>query len=366
MWYEINEKYSGIKREILRQYLSKCKACIVNEPLKRNDPIRNIVAKSVFERVQIDLVDLSKYESQNEGFKWILNIIDCYSKYLFSYKLKAKSGILVNLFLFRCRRNSEIYLRIMDHQELCKVTMERNLKISMFMRFVMNSESLESMVVQENRPLKVKLREPIRLFVDHWQKICMAKRRNGSIFTVLFYLYLDQVVRRYNNIRHRAINKRPFESFFRRKKQFNSEFDMEENAENDIIIDDNIDDNAAYMEGSLTCSEPELDDLEADQVEEINVDDGGDIEQVAFNERYLRKENSYKQVHLRKTQFFVGDKVLLAKDFDNNQDTKKLKLEPFKYEDEFIIVEILEENKLRLSQNGNEFIVDKSRVIKFG
>lgn len=101
MWYAITREYSGIKREVLKEYLANCEECQHYQALKTTDVVKNIRASRSFERLQIDLVDLRKFSSLNDGFNWMLNVIDVFSKYLFSFKLKDKSAIEVISILFK-------------------------------------------------------------------------------------------------------------------------------------------------------------------------------------------------------------------------------------------------------------------------
>jgi hypothetical protein len=43
----------------------------------------------------IDCVDLRKYSDQNDRYCWIFNVIDTFTKYLWSFKLKNKSAVSI-------------------------------------------------------------------------------------------------------------------------------------------------------------------------------------------------------------------------------------------------------------------------------
>jgi hypothetical protein len=55
-------------------------------------PTRKIVTQGIDHIWEADLLVMSKYSRQNGGFKYILNVIDCFSKYAWSVALKDKSG----------------------------------------------------------------------------------------------------------------------------------------------------------------------------------------------------------------------------------------------------------------------------------
>lgn len=75
--------------------MSKLKADIVRElhkPARRKYPRRRIIIKGFDETWQADLADLSLYSRENSGNKYILVVIDCFSKYVWTEPLKTKSG----------------------------------------------------------------------------------------------------------------------------------------------------------------------------------------------------------------------------------------------------------------------------------
>ncbi len=58
----------------------------------RASTIRQITAYEFQERLQVDLVDMSKYAWENNGFKWIITIVDVYSKLAWATPLKNKTA----------------------------------------------------------------------------------------------------------------------------------------------------------------------------------------------------------------------------------------------------------------------------------
>ncbi|KAI5149853.1 hypothetical protein ENBRE01_3064 [Enteropsectra breve] len=43
----------------------------------------------------MDCIDLTKYNTENDGYSWILNIMDAFTKYVWSFPLVQKTGIAV-------------------------------------------------------------------------------------------------------------------------------------------------------------------------------------------------------------------------------------------------------------------------------
>ena len=63
----------------------------LHRPLKRPKLFRRIYTKGIKYLFQIDLIDMSKYENENDGYRWFITIIDTFSKKAWAFKLKRKS-----------------------------------------------------------------------------------------------------------------------------------------------------------------------------------------------------------------------------------------------------------------------------------
>lgn len=68
---------------------------VVNElhkPARVNFPRRRVIVKGLNDLYQCDLVEMIPYSKVNKGYKYILMIINVFSKYVWSYPLKNKSS----------------------------------------------------------------------------------------------------------------------------------------------------------------------------------------------------------------------------------------------------------------------------------
>ncbi|KAG0425508.1 hypothetical protein DMUE_6024, partial [Dictyocoela muelleri] len=88
----LNNIYHKIKREYIRQIISVCLTCSQSQSLKIKQSFIHIKAKHQRERLQIDCVDLSAWAEFNDGNKYILNIIDVFSKFCMVCFIKDKSA----------------------------------------------------------------------------------------------------------------------------------------------------------------------------------------------------------------------------------------------------------------------------------
>ncbi|KAF7685800.1 hypothetical protein CDIK_3451 [Cucumispora dikerogammari] len=91
-----NNFFFKIPRDIIREVVSNCTTCRQAQPFKVKETQIHILAKRPMERLMIDLIDMQRYKELNEGYVWILTVIDVYSKFTWAFSLVKKSGIEVS------------------------------------------------------------------------------------------------------------------------------------------------------------------------------------------------------------------------------------------------------------------------------
>ena len=62
---------------------------------RRNFPRRKVIIKGLHETFQADLVDMQLYARENSGFKYILTVIDTFSKKAWAVPIKNKERVSV-------------------------------------------------------------------------------------------------------------------------------------------------------------------------------------------------------------------------------------------------------------------------------
>lgn len=70
---------SSIRTEIARE---------LHRQSRKNFPTRYVELKGVHDLYQADLVEMKEFSSVNKGFKYILTMINCFSKYAIAVPLK--------------------------------------------------------------------------------------------------------------------------------------------------------------------------------------------------------------------------------------------------------------------------------------
>ena len=88
-----NREFWGITRALCRLFVKRCTDCQLKQPRQHKAAIVPILAKALFERIVIDLIDYSRKPSH--GYKWILHACDHFSKCHWAYAMPNKESASV-------------------------------------------------------------------------------------------------------------------------------------------------------------------------------------------------------------------------------------------------------------------------------
>ena len=199
--HEINP---DIKRDHVKQYLSKQLAYTLHFPRREKFKRNRIIVASINEQWEADLVDMQTFSRQNGGYKYILTVIDCFSKMAYVRPVKAKTGKLI----------TEAF------KDIFKTAKPLNLRTDRGLEF-------------ENKDLKQYLRKlQINHFTSKDEKIkcAIVERFNRTLKSRMFKYFtakgtrkyinvLQDFVKAYNDSYHRSIRMRPNDVNFDNEKQ---------------------------------------------------------------------------------------------------------------------------------------------------
>lgn len=180
---------SEVKRQIVEE---------IHRPARKNFKRRKMILKGIYDLWQADLIEMIPYSKENKGFKYILVVIDCFSKYIWAVAVKRKSGNDIN----------DAFRKILQS---CKGRVPRNLQTdrgkefynkganSLFKKFCINhystySNTKASIVERAIRTLK-------NMF---WKKFSLQG-------TYEWISLLKSLLQEYNNKKHRTIGMAPAE-----------------------------------------------------------------------------------------------------------------------------------------------------------
>lgn len=163
-------------------------------PARRRFRRNRIIATSIGDLCQADLVDMTSFAAGNDGFKYFLTFIDVFSKKAFVVPLKSKNAVEIK------NGFKQIFDQFVPKQiQTDRGTEFKNATILNFMRkhgvhlfFSYNQDIKASVVERFNRTLRARM---FRYFTS------VGHRRYVNV--------LQQLVQSYNYSHHRAIRMRP-------------------------------------------------------------------------------------------------------------------------------------------------------------
>lgn len=175
------------EQEVLSQEL--------HAPARKNYRRRKVVTLGPNETLQIDIVDMSKLASKNKGYKYMLTVIDTFSKVAHAVPLKTKSGLEVANAFEGILKTLDPPVKLVhadEGKEFLNANFESLLKKYNIKMYNTYSGLKASIVERFNRTLKTKMwRKFTELNSHNWLKI------------------LPQLIEDYNNTYHRTIKTKP-------------------------------------------------------------------------------------------------------------------------------------------------------------
>lgn len=175
-----------VKREVVEE---------LHRPARKNFRRRRVIVKGLNDMWQTDLVQMNQYSKVNKGYKYILVVINVFSKYAWCQPVKNKSGKEVTLAMKTILDQSKIKPKLIHSDrggEYFNVHFKRLMerwKINHYSSF----SSLKASVVERlNRTLKQQMWKTFSLRGDYkWVDV------------------LQDIVSKYNDTVHRTIGMKP-------------------------------------------------------------------------------------------------------------------------------------------------------------
>ena len=129
----------------------------LHKPVKRKFQRRQVLVNEIDDVWATDLVEMQEWKSVNNGYRYILNVIDCFSKYAWSVPLKDKMGKTV-LDAFQCivktSNRKPKYIWVDEGKKFYNKDMTAWLKDENITRYSTHGEHKSAIVERFNRTLK--------------------------------------------------------------------------------------------------------------------------------------------------------------------------------------------------------------------
>ena len=171
---------------------------VVNElhkAARKNFSRRRVILKGLNDLLQADLVEMIPYSKENKNYKYLLTVIDAFSKYAWAIPIKQKTGLEVTQAINKIIQqlpSPPRNIQTDDGKEFYNIHFKRlvtKLNINHYSTF---SGLKASIVERFNRTLKNKM----------WKQFSMQ----GSY---KWLPILKNLLQTYNNTKHRTINMKP-------------------------------------------------------------------------------------------------------------------------------------------------------------
>ena len=191
----VKENYPNVKWRQVKDYLKKDDGYTLHRPIRKPRKYRRILTKHINYLWQIDLVDMSSLARINKNFKWIIMVIDCFSKKLWAIKTKRKTGLIITNALkdlLTSQRPAKIQYD--DGTEFLNKHFQALLQKLRIKGYSVSSERKASIVERVNRTIKTRM---YRQFTMRGAKI--------------WHDILPDLVASYNSSYHRSIKRAPNE-----------------------------------------------------------------------------------------------------------------------------------------------------------
>lgn len=160
---------------------------------RKNYPRRRVTLKGIDDLYQADLVEMQPYAKLNKGYRYIMTMINCFSKFAFAVPLKDKSGLEVAKALEPILSKHKMKnLQTDDGKEWFNTNVARLVKKYKINHYSTYSDLKASIVERLNRTLKTRMWKQFTAQGTHeWLSI------------------LPVIVKSYNNSKHRTIGMKP-------------------------------------------------------------------------------------------------------------------------------------------------------------
>lgn len=188
-------KATGISRKKVLAWLRKQRTYTTHRPARVHYPTRAYVTRGLNHQFQADLVEMRPYAGENQGYHYLLTVIDMFSRYAMVRPLKRKTpaeviGALKSI--FREEKRKPRYLQTDEGMEFESRAVRAYLQSVGVEQFSVKSQFKAAMIERFNRTLKTKM----------WR--VFTHRGNYRWLDIL-----QPLVNAYNNSYHRILGDKP-------------------------------------------------------------------------------------------------------------------------------------------------------------
>ena len=190
------QRNTKVNKTLVKHWLSHQDAYTLHKPVRYKFPRRKIIVGGIDHQWQADLIDVQPLKKENDQFRYLLTVIDIFSRYAFVVPIKNKSGPVVKAafesILDKSKRKP-MKLQVDKGLEFKNLTFLNFLQEQGIEYFTTENDDIKAAIVERfNRTLKDRL----------WRYFTKAN-------TLRYVEVLPSIVRSYNHSYHQSIQRAP-------------------------------------------------------------------------------------------------------------------------------------------------------------
>jgi len=170
----------------------------LHKPVRKRFPRRKVILHDVDETWGMDLCFMNDLATDNDGYKYLLTIIDCFSKFAWAVPLKTKDAKTVFeafISIINSSRRKPKHIWVDEGSEFYNSIFTKWLKSNNVIRYSTYENFHNPIIERFNRTLKTMM----------WKRFTLNNTRN-------WLNMLGSLLTEYNSKRHRSINMTPVEA----------------------------------------------------------------------------------------------------------------------------------------------------------
>ena len=189
-------KRMDIKRKDVEKFLQQQETYTLHKQIRRRFIRNQTIVKGIDVQWQADLAEVIPLASSNDGYRYLLTVIDCFSKFAWVVPVKKKDSEHIfeafNELLKKSFPRKPERIQTDKGKEFINSTVQKFFTDNQIEHFMTNNETKASIVERFNRTLKTRM---FTYFTEN--------------NTQRFIDVLEQIVSSYNNSQHRSIGIAP-------------------------------------------------------------------------------------------------------------------------------------------------------------
>jgi Integrase core domain/Domain of unknown function (DUF5679) len=190
------QRKTGKSQKVVKEFLNQQDTYTLHKPARKFFKRERVYIHDIDEQWQSDLVEMIPYSKENCNFKYLLTVIDCFSKFGWAIPIKNKTGdetVRVFEVLFKNRKPQKIQTD--KGKEYYNSKLNKLFKDNDITHFSTESDKKASIVERFNRTIKDKM----------WR--IFTQNNNHKWIHII-----DDLLKNYNNSYHRSIKMNPIEA----------------------------------------------------------------------------------------------------------------------------------------------------------